>query len=868
MAILYRILPIARHSELSLGMMALFAFDAKSMVELHSEADLWNVAAQALSDNETLDDGFPKPAAEFLAYGAAFAPQGSEVEQLSIIVRLGSLSKQLYVFGDREFRLAGISSPRPFSRMPVTPENAFGGPGYGDNPLGKGYGEAKKNAAGGTSRPLPNIEYPDRLMTSPGEQPPPAGFWAVASAAPQRSSRLGNFDQRWLRQTWPNLPEDTDPTFFHAAPPDQRGSGYFSGDETFEITHMHPQHARLTGRLPGLRARCFINCRVPGGVEFAELETRAETVWLFPELECGIVLYRATAQIVDEDDVLHVMAEWESLSATSQPFAHYEQFFRHQLAGGAAESAPATPDDAPSAPALSPAVEAAVSMPPLAEPPAPEVPAFDPELQEIERMTAEMEVQTRELLARHGLTEADLKLPTAETKMPEASLEDIEAMLAKLEAETLALMKQHGLTEADVKLPQPELPTVSLSDVRAQIQEMEAKAKALLQQRGMTEQDVIDYFASRPETAHVAEMLRQPKPDTEKLFEELAELEVSLPPAAEPAVKAPPSPPSIPEVPQPDTPPPVERLTREQVIERHGHRASLADKDLSGLDLSGLDLREADFSGALLQGTNFTGSNLSAAKLIGASASGAVFAGAKLDSSDLGGADFTGGDFAAAQMNRANLAGAAFSDSRMTALKAVGCMAEKTSFENCDLQEADFSGACLNSARFGGARLGQANFTQAACGRAEFYGVDAGQANFEDSDLQASRADADSRFVEASFVRARLGRANWEGARLDGAILHHAVLDEADLSRVQARHASFLRASAKGTRFDKGVLQDADLTAVNLFKGSMRKTEVDGALLHFANLYGVDFEGTSPKPASFEGTNIDRTLLQLRAGKA
>ena len=59
-------------------------------------------------------------------------------------------------------------------------------------------------------------------------------------------------------------------------------------------------------------------------------------------------------------------------------------------------------------------------------------------------------------------------------------------------------------------------------------------------------------------------------------------------------------------------------------------------------------------------------------------------------------------------------------------------------------------------------------------------------------------------------------------------------------------------------------LSGADLDAVNLFGGSLRKSNLKGTLLRHANLYGVDFDGAQPTIASLEGSNIDRTILQFR----
>ncbi len=337
LALLYRCFTFAGRNTLSIGMMGFFHFERGGREQLLPEAQLWADVAKVMADSgieAPLDEGWPKPSAEFMLYGAAYAPQGGATGHLTVSAKVGGVAKQLYVFGDRQFGAAGLpSQPLPFTRMPLSPAAAFGGVGFADNPAGKGFAEAK-SADGLLRRALPNIEHPRHMMTAAGDCPPPAGFGALAPDHSARRQHLGRFDERWLKQAWPNLPDETRLDYFFSAPPDQRLPGYLRGDEGFEAEHMHPARPRLAGRLPGLRARCFVHRKLAdGAMQFSEIETRAETVWLLPELECGIVLYRASAKTDDSDadDVLHAMAEWENMGDAPLPFEHYEQLFRKQI---------------------------------------------------------------------------------------------------------------------------------------------------------------------------------------------------------------------------------------------------------------------------------------------------------------------------------------------------------------------------------------------------------------------------------------------------------------------------------------------------------------------------------------------------------
>jgi uncharacterized protein YjbI with pentapeptide repeats len=881
LGLLYRALQMSSGKLLSLGLMGMFHLDRSGLADLLSEQVLWKNSEAAIGSDGILDAGWPKPAGEFLVYGACHAPNATPVPQINVTAGIGGIRKTLAVFGDRHFSaLRGISAAQPFRRMEIGPQQSFGGEGFADNPKGCGFA-AIKDAAGAPLHPLPNVESPASLIVSNSDRPQPAGFWAIPPEAPQRTRLLGSFDAQWLKKTWPHMPIDTQQAYFHSAPPDQRLPAYFKGDEAIEIMHMHPQRATINARLPRLRARCFINRKIAGGEIFSEIDTRAETVWLFPELECGIVLYRALAEIADSDadDVLHVMAEWESMDNAPLTFEHYHEVFKRQLpsAGKAAESDAALPAEI--AVAATPAPQAVAMQAPA---PAAASAAVNPELP---AAVDQMERDAQALMKKYGLTEKDverLTKPAAQPAMPDLSLEQI---VAKVEADSQALLKQHGLTAADVeKYGRPVVSkTAEPADLAAAFRQLDTASIEMMQKSGMAPASLKQVVAGQPGTENLLATLNQPAVDVESL---IASLAVLNPPVAKPAAPIALAAPTAPEpaLKIPEPPPPAPQMTRKLVIERHAAKLGFEEMDLSGLDLSGLDLAGADFtkallektdfsksrltgadfSGALLREADFSAADLSAAKLIGVSADTANLLDAVLAKSDLSGADFTNADFGNADLHQARLIGSVFNGAKMAKLRAAGCDATGARFEEADLTQADFSGAQLAAAKFNQALLGQGNLSKTKCRDAEFYGVQAVAAVFSDADLQASRADASSQFGTAIFSRARLVRAAWEGVMIGGAQFGGAILDDADFSKAQAKAALFTKVSAKGAKFDKADLSGADMSGINLFKGSLRQATLHTTLLRNANLYGVDFLDTTPTIASLEGSNIDRTVLQFR----
>ncbi|BBU32783.1 hypothetical protein BTHE68_65170 (plasmid) [Burkholderia sp. THE68] len=865
LALVYRGLRLARRDVLSIGMIAGFRFDAASLDALLPEPDLWAAVAEALGKNAILDEGYPKPVGEYLIHGAAHAPAGTQVAQQRVSARIGALGKSLVVSGERHFNALGlISAATPYTQMPIEPATAFGGAGCADNPLGKGYAEID-NADGTRVWPLPNVESETRRIASRGERVAPAGFWGNGCDAPLRRQHLGACDERWLKNEWPHLPSDTRPEFFLSAPSDQRLPGYFSGDERFEIVNMHPRASMLQGALPRLRARCFVNTNGT----LTEVATHAETLWLFPGLECGVVLYRALANIADTDasQVSHLMAEWERQGDAPLPFEHYRDVFRERIAVAVPARAAAAVE--PDAAAEAVAKPVAVALPQAAV-------SFDTAgLSAAQAQTAALNSESRALMAKFGKTDADIA-PFLKAAPPERvpTLAEVKASVAELNAETRALMQKHGVNDADAArfLTQPEA-DASAADLPGLLARLQAETQQRMRDAGLSEADVRRQLASRPELAEALPHLAPPGVVSAADFAALAALAAKPPALPAPAV-------DVPEVEAPV----VIQLTREDVIARHAARQSLANFDLSGLDLSKLDLTGADFSGAMLDKTSFAGSvladanftqalareadfsaaDLERAQFAKASAASSTFAQAKLRNAQLVVGNFTGADFSASTLANADLRGAVFDQAKLAGADASACQAQSASFTDGDLSGAKFNAAALGAASFNGSRLAGSDFSRSICQQTEFYGVDAQQANFTDADLSHSRADAKTCFDDARFTRTRLNRAAWDGVQIRRANFERAVIDHADFSNAQAQAARFDASSAKGARFDKADLCGAGLDAVNLFTGSLRCANLKGTLLRHANLYGVNFEGTQPTIASLEGSNIDRTILQFR----
>ena len=143
----------------------ILGFDLHSPQRLFTEQDLWGKLPQLMGDAPIIDEAMPKIRGEFLVTGKCHAPAGRKIPAGRAAAAIGGLEKQLHVFGDRRWRrnhtgIQVISDPEPFSEMALSYPNAFGGPDFKKNPLGKGFVKNEKDKSG--LRPLPNLELPGR----------------------------------------------------------------------------------------------------------------------------------------------------------------------------------------------------------------------------------------------------------------------------------------------------------------------------------------------------------------------------------------------------------------------------------------------------------------------------------------------------------------------------------------------------------------------------------------------------------------------------------------------------------------------------------------------------------------------------------
>lgn len=791
---------------------------------LWAEQTMWPFLTREMGA-PLIDEGMAKLTPEFLVHGNAY-PTAERPNACAVRASFAGREKTLLVFGDRHWDGDRASTPAPFTAMPLRWARAYGGPDFPANPAGRG-----RAAVDGVAW-LPNIELPGDRLTSRDKVIAPAGFGPLEPLHPQRAAHRGTYDENYLREHAPGFPPDTDWRCFNLAPQDQWLPGALQGDEPFSFDHMHPDKARVEGRLPGLRARVFAGYRTPDGAEprLREVPLRLTTVWFFPHAERCVAIFQGLAEVSTDDgsDVASLLGAVERIGEP-QPDSHYIEAIAKRadpLLGGVyamidSDLLPAGIDT------TDPEVERAKG------------PFASEGLQaRTQRVRAEIDVQ----LARERAVEMGQDPDALGIRMPvpEPVPTSGEPLVAYLEAKLREGQFQQWKAVEDVvtalekALAFEDEHKVRLSDLvhRGPPKYNAEREFAAMQAQAAGASRAVDLSAVFPQLVRVEQTHRDGY---------LQSAHMQPPAFAMPAG-------------------PAATLRDEMARAVQGGLRFFAGMDFTGADFSGLDLRGVDFEGSWLESANLEGANLSGAncaravlahaRMGKAIAIGTVFREANLGKAKLGEgvfdeADFTAAqfaycDFTATQMRRAvftraqlletrwgpaDCAGATFAGQVFYRLLMAGLRWPEADLSCCtfiesDLSGVDMRGADLSGATFATCQLDGASLVGARC---------AGAAAVKNSSLRSadlSGADLNGfNFGGSDMTKARLVRA-----KLDGALLREAQLEGADLRLASAKGALLVKARCAG----------AVLAGVNFVDAILQHADLRGADLRRSNLFGAD----------------------------
>ncbi len=193
--------------------------------------------------------GVSKPATDLIVNGAAESPGGKPVKALEASIEVLGRKVSLHVFGDRVWNRGVITEPKPFQRLPIIWENAFGGSeniggeiaSFEHNPIGKGWKHDSTADDDFQGVFLPNIEWPEQRLSALRQRPRPAGVSALSVALPERARFAGTYDDKWKKTRAPFLPADFNPAFFNAAIPELQFRQGLNGGEAIRIRNLNEQ---------------------------------------------------------------------------------------------------------------------------------------------------------------------------------------------------------------------------------------------------------------------------------------------------------------------------------------------------------------------------------------------------------------------------------------------------------------------------------------------------------------------------------------------------------------------------------------------------------------------------------------------------
>jgi hypothetical protein len=230
--------------------------------------------------------------------GHAYAPHGMPVKEMEVALGFqGSVMKRLRVSGDRSWYRGmvgwAMSRPVPFDRIPLTYDRAFGGQdNEGSEPRNRaGTGFAARMDKRCEGMKVPNIEFPDQLITSIGDRPAPAGLGVLAKHWEPRLGHAGTYDQAWLDEQYPLLPHDFNDLFFQSVGAEQWIPTPVGG-EVIAVQGMTPE-GFMRVELPP----CRMGMQLVYKDHRERHQMRVETVLLEPDARRLVVTWGSCADI-------------------------------------------------------------------------------------------------------------------------------------------------------------------------------------------------------------------------------------------------------------------------------------------------------------------------------------------------------------------------------------------------------------------------------------------------------------------------------------------------------------------------------------------------------------------------------------------
>ena len=644
----------------------------------------------------------------------------------------------------------------------------------------------------------------DKQLAIAQDQPQTHGFAPLPPDSPERLAHQGQHDGTWLAKRWPHPAADTDPAFFQLAPADQQRFGFWQGVEAILVRNMHPQHPDLHARIPTQRPRFFVHQAPPDGTpDFAELEVHAETLWLLPEAQLGLMIYRSLVPVQTPDgrDLQAFMGCFEAANSPAQPLQHYLDQYLSLAAPELAAQQQAQPS------------QLAALQQEYAQLSGPEL---------IEKL-AEQKALFTAMLQQHGTDDETLMqqlLATPQTRQFAQIIAQRNGTLSGFFNEIESLLREiEGVDSPQAASQAPQATLESLQPTPMVTAAQAPVAPPTEQRQAPVLQDPVLATQHR-----LAVQRRQAQGQS------CAGMDLSQ-----------------------------ANLAGLDLAGMDFSGAVLSGANLAGAQLPGAVLNQAILQGARLDAANLAGCQIIQATLDQATLAGASLKGAVLDDSNCYGVNFSGADLTGISLNRTILTQAWMQQVHAPQLQAV-----EADFSHANLEGCNLSRAQLQRANFTGARMARIQLDDADCSQANFTLADLSHASLQRCMLGDSQSTAGSQWQNANLQQAVLNGASWVGTALEGVQMDGIVARDADFSDTQLDHAQLHQADLRQAHFDRARLCYAVLNRSNLMEASFNHADLSHCQIQDANLYAASFIDTVLTHTVLQGSQLDATILPVR----
>lgn len=826
---------------------------------------------------QPFDRGMKKSRGTFAVQGSAHAATVTQQGGMAVRVCMGELDKILHIYPPRHWRkdLLGWRSQLNgvLTVLPLDLGAAYGGAGSQDNPGGIGYVPDALHAEG---LALPQIESPSTPLRAPWDRAPVASFLPLSPQSSERRAFLGTCDEAWQKLRAPFVPIDSDPRWFDEVAQDQCKWGYWSGHENWLAHGMHPTQGQVTGRLPGLRLRLFVQRHPKDSAEVAaieETELDLDTVWLFPDEERVLLLYRVEVAVedIDGDDLAGLAAVCERPDDEAKTAEYWKtKLWPQRSARTQSTSVTRVPfRPVPHVASQPLSAELAELMIEINE----QLASYGVELEKLKTPVATISAQERDICQLDFVTLVDplrrrtdcvyaslvTKFNTSEgAQVPPAGVLLVD--LTGVESLEDALTRwQAGLDEQMIQLNRA-LEGIS-PDVLAQLRTQEL-ACSLTVEQSISDLAVVGLQASMDgSNADYAKYLALLEAELAPLQKDISKHDLAVFTSVTPEEKS--------------------AWTRELVQAACSFRQALDGEQLVALDLSRMELTAVNLGNCTLQDCKFNGTALGESN----------FKGAQLTNCDFSDADLSMADFAdtilerclflrikASQLNLADsyVADCDFTRADLSASKGMRGTFTRCHFNNAQMRavdwsrgnwsHSDLSGALLSDSKLGNTQMracqmDEVNLSAAHLHQADWSYVAGSNINFNNAQLQNWRLEPGCQLPGVRLDGADLTLASLQGANLSRATLRNACLVSALVMRCDLSDSDAYRVDGRGVDLSSSDLTRAQLIGANLFEARLRKVCLEGADLSGSNLHGVNSEGVRGLGACLKGALMTRCRL-------